>query len=115
MSLNVPTHHLTSEAVELDKLPGSGPAPRLVSRAVERLQDKLERMRRANEILKKWRPNQAAPALEQLGFPLATVARLITPTPHGLYGFAEYEIAEVEAEYVKAVRLETVAIIGMQR
>ena len=104
--------HLTPEAVEITSLRGLLPASKPVQRAVERLQDKLQRMRDANEILKNWRPNQAAPALEQLGFPRSTVARLITPTHDGPYGFTKNEIAEVEAEYVKAIREETAVIVG---
>lgn len=112
MSFTPLRKHLTPQAVEITSLRGLLPAPRPVQRAVERLQDKLQRMRDANEILKKWRPNQAAPALEQLGLPRSTVARLITPTHDGSYGFTESEIAEVAAEYVKAIRQETAAIVG---
>lgn len=110
---NPSTKHLTLEAVELVQLPGLDPAQsEAIQRDVVRLQDKLERMRRANELLKKWRPIQAAPAIEQLGFPRSTVARLITPTQQGTYGFSEAEIALVEAEYVKAVLQLTATIFG---
>jgi len=68
-------------------------------------------MRRANELLLKWRPNQAAIALEQLGFPRSTVARLTSPREGGLYGFTDAEIAEAEADFIKALRQETTAIV----
>jgi len=112
MSISLPTKTVTLEAVELNRLPGSDLAPEAAQRAVERLQDKVERMRRANELLKKWRPNQAEPAIEQLGFPRSTVTRLITPTQQGTYGFTEAEIAIVEAEHVKAVLQLTATIFG---
>lgn len=101
-----------ARAVERRALHGSGGPPEpAVASEVQRFRDRLERMRRANELLTKWRPNQAAPALEQLGFPRSTVARLISPAVEGHYGFTDAEIAEAEAEFIKALRQETTGII----
>lgn len=96
MALSLPSQSLITRAVELVSLHGSETPDEAVQRAVERLRDRLQRMKEANEILGRWRPNQAEPALEQLGFPRSTVARLVVPAEHGGYGFSPDELAELE-------------------
>ncbi len=109
MALTLPSHHLIAQAVEVAALRGAETPDEAVQRALERLQGQLKRMIEANEILGRWRPNQAAPALEQLGLPRSTVARLITPTEHGDYGFKGKEIANVEAAIAALTAMRGVA------
>lgn len=94
MALTLPSQQIINRAVELASLHGSDDPAAAVERVVARLEDRLARMKQANELLRKWRPNQAAPALERI-FPLATVRRLVTPNDDGSFGFTDAELTSL--------------------